>query len=158
MVECIWNKKLWLLNWWSTGTYGEYEEVYLLQYNIIQSSESQDAIWSNTISSVFWAKEYAKQETTMKQAVCSTCCLIYAGLLLGLHVCPEHEGDVFLWKILADFHKLYGITAHKTQHFVVTTVRTSNPTWGAYFSALVLINHIAINVKNSCLKVIVYRN
>jgi hypothetical protein len=40
------------------------------------------------ISSIFGAEEYAKQETSMKQAVCFACCMIHAGFLPGLHVQP----------------------------------------------------------------------
>jgi hypothetical protein len=48
------------------------------------------------------------------------------GFLLGLHFCSEDGGD-FPPKYMLIFTELSGFISQKTELFIVTDVRTSNP-------------------------------
>jgi hypothetical protein len=52
---------------------------------------------------------------------------LHAGFLLGLLFSPQDENDIFLWNGLI-FTGLCRVISQKTQLFITTAVRTSNPT------------------------------
>jgi hypothetical protein len=74
-------------------------------------------------------KEWAKQETSMKQAASSmqtpTCCLLDAGFVFGLLFYPEDRGNMFLQKT-GRLSPDYTARQNSSQP---PTVRTSNPNY-----------------------------
>jgi hypothetical protein len=91
-------------------------KLYLLHCNLTQCHAVH---WKSTI---FRAEE-VKQETGMKHAASK----LHAGALVGLFPPRRWRGHVPL-KCQLDFNVLHGFISQKTELFITTAFRTSNPT------------------------------
>jgi hypothetical protein len=65
-------------------------------------------------------------ETCRPPSVVSACHLLHANFLIGLFFDPEYGGEMFLRRLT--FNGLYGVMSQKTELFIITAVRISNPT------------------------------
>jgi hypothetical protein len=57
------------------------------------------------------------------------CCHLHAGFLLHFLFNPEDAGDMFLQNVSSLSTDYYGLMSQKIEFFIITTVRTSNPTF-----------------------------
>jgi hypothetical protein len=77
------------------------------------------------IASIFRVEELAEQETSVKAGGKQNPRL-HAGFLLGLFFDPR-DGDDVLPKRRLTLTELHGVISQKTELFITTAVRTSNP-------------------------------
>jgi hypothetical protein len=75
-----------------------------------------------------WEVTYSMTNTVLTGCFCRAYCLLHADFFLDLLFCSEDGSDKFLLIIASLFGGKHSAISQKTEHFITTVVRTSNPT------------------------------